>query len=105
MCANRKNPLTPCIIVLTEETRSLAEVADVELEVCPLDADQRVQCVDLAPGEPAAQLVGVQRVGVPGVVGQVRHGCQLGRRQRIELNGSNIVLVELVLAPPAAWRP
>jgi hypothetical protein len=44
-----------------------AEVADVQLEVRPLDAHQRVQGVDLAPGEPAAQLVGVQRVRVPGV--------------------------------------
>ena len=55
----------------------LAEVADVELDVRALDPDQRVEPVGLAPAEPAAQLVGVQRVGVPGVAGQVRHRGQL----------------------------
>ena len=55
MWANRKNPRTPCIIVTTEESISpaLAEVADVQLDVSPLDPDQRVQTVGLAPGEPA----------------------------------------------------
>jgi hypothetical protein len=51
----------------------IAQLANVELNVGPLDPDQRVQLVDLAPGEPAPQLVGVQGVGVPGVAGQVRH--------------------------------
>ena len=32
--------------------------------VAPLDPDQRVEPVRLAPGEPAPQLVGVQLVGV-----------------------------------------
>jgi hypothetical protein len=44
---------------------ALAEVADVELEVRSLNADQRVQVVGPAPGEPAAQLIGVQVMGVP----------------------------------------
>ena len=43
----------------------LAEVSDVELDVGTFDSDQRVQVAGLAPGEPAAELVGVQRVGVP----------------------------------------
>lgn len=32
----------------------IAELADVELDVCPLDPDQRVKCVGFAPGEPAS---------------------------------------------------
>jgi len=63
----------------------LAEVSDVELDVCSLDSDQRVEVVGLAPGEPAAELVGVQRVGVPGVPGQVGHRGTLGRCHRIGL--------------------
>jgi hypothetical protein len=39
----------------------------------------------LAPGEPAAELVGVKRVGVPGVPGQVGHRGTLGRCHRIGL--------------------
>jgi hypothetical protein len=39
-------------------------VRDVELDVCPLDADQRFEGTCLTPGEPTAQLAGVQRVGV-----------------------------------------
>ncbi|MEJ7742823.1 MAG: hypothetical protein WKF73_09895 [Nocardioidaceae bacterium] len=56
----------------------LAELADVQLDVGSLDPDQRVQAVGLAPGEPAPQLVGVQRVGVPGVAGQGGHRSQVG---------------------------
>ena len=63
----------------------LAEVSDVQLDVCSLDSDQRIQIAGLAPGEPAAELVGVQRVGVPGVPGQVGHRGTLGRRHRIGL--------------------
>jgi hypothetical protein len=63
----------------------LAQVSDVELEVCPLDSDQRVEAVGPAPGEPAAELVGVQRVGVPAVPGQIGHRGTLGRRHSIGL--------------------
>jgi hypothetical protein len=44
---------------------AVVQLADEELDVRPLDADQRVQGVGIAPGEPAPQLVGVQGVGVP----------------------------------------
>jgi hypothetical protein len=42
MWANRKKRRTPCIIVLTDETRrpAVVGVADVELAVRPLDSDQ-----------------------------------------------------------------
>jgi hypothetical protein len=46
-----------------------AEATDVELDVSALDSHQRVQAVGFAPFEPAAQLVGVELVGVPGVSG------------------------------------
>jgi hypothetical protein len=39
---------------------AVAEVADVQLDVRALDPHQRVQGVGLTPGEPAAQLIGVQ---------------------------------------------
>lgn len=64
-----------------------AEVADVELDVRSLDPGQRVQAVGFAPGEPAAQLVGVQLVGVTPVPGEVRHRGGLGRRHRLGLVG------------------
>lgn len=64
---------------------SVVKVADVELEVGPLEPDQRIETVGLAPGEPATQLVGVQPVGLPGVPSQVGDGRQLGRRHRIGL--------------------
>ena len=57
----------------------LAEVADVQLDVSTLDADQRVEPIRLAPGEPAVKLVRVQLVGAAGVPGQVGDGRQLGR--------------------------
>jgi hypothetical protein len=56
-----------------------AELADVELDVRPLDTFQRIEPVGFAPGEPAAQLVGVQGMGAPGVPGQVGHRRQLRR--------------------------
>jgi hypothetical protein len=56
---------------------SVVQVADVELEVSALEPNERVQCVCLAPGEPPAQLVGVQPAGLPGVPGKVRDGRQL----------------------------
>ena len=58
---------------------ALAEVADVELDVRAFDPDERVEAVGLAPGEPAAQLVGVEVVGRSRVAGQERHRGELGR--------------------------
>jgi hypothetical protein len=54
-----------------------AQVTDVQLDVGALDPDQRVQAVDLAPAEPALELVRVQGVGVTGVPREVRDRCQL----------------------------
>ena len=64
----------------------LAELADVQLDVRPLDPDQRFQAVGLAPAEPAAQLRSIQSVSRPGVAGQVRDRSQLrgGHRRRLE---------------------
>jgi len=62
-----------------------AQVSDVELDVGSLYPDQGVEVVGLAPGEPAAELVGVQRVGVPGVPGQIGHPGTLGRCHSIGL--------------------
>nr|WP_231388976.1 hypothetical protein [Marmoricola sp. URHB0036] len=44
-----------------------AEVADVELDVCSLDAEEWVKSVVFAPGEPSTKLIGVQDAGVTGV--------------------------------------
>ncbi len=63
----------------------LGQVADEQLHVRSLDADQRIQPVGFAPGEPTAQLVGVQVVGVAGVPGEVGDGGQLGRRESVGL--------------------
>ena len=52
----------------------LSEVSDVELDVSALDPDKWIEGVGLAPGEPATQLGGVERVGVPGVASEVGHG-------------------------------
>ena len=68
---------------------SVVQVADVELEVGPLQSDERVQAVGLAPGEPAAQLVGVQPVSLPGVPSQVRDGRELGGCHRVGLERQN----------------
>ena len=43
-----------------------------------MQPDERVQSVGLAAGEPAAQLVGVQPVSLPGVPSQIGDGSQLG---------------------------
>ena len=53
-------------------------MADVQLDVSALDADQRVELVGFAPGEPTAKLVGVQLVRVAGVPGEIGHCGQLG---------------------------
>jgi hypothetical protein len=64
----------------------LAQRADVELDMGELDTDQWIETVAFAPLKPAAQLVGVELVGVPGVPGQERDRSQLcgGHRQRLE---------------------
>jgi hypothetical protein len=56
---------------------SIMQMADVELEVGPLEPNERIEAVGLAPGEPAAQLIGVQPVGLPGVPSQVQDGRRL----------------------------
>jgi hypothetical protein len=56
----------------------LTEVTDVQLDVGTLDSEQSIEPIRLAPGEPAAKLVGVQLMGVAGVPGQVGDGRQLG---------------------------
>ena len=63
----------------------VAEVADVQLDVRPLDADHGVEPLVLAPLEPPSKLVGVQVVGVAGVPSQVGHRRQLSRRHRVGL--------------------
>jgi hypothetical protein len=67
--------------VFTEESISpgLTEPPDVQLDVSPLDPDQRVQPVGLAPLEPLPQLEGVEGMGAPGAAGQVRHGPPAAR--------------------------
>jgi hypothetical protein len=64
---------------------SVVEMADVELEVSPLEPDQGIEAVGLAPAEPALELVGVQPVGLPGVPSQVGDGRQLGWRHGVGL--------------------
>jgi hypothetical protein len=61
----------------------LSEVLYVELDVGALDPNERIEGVAFAPSEPAPQLGGVQRMGVPGVAGEVRNGRELGWRHRI----------------------
>ena len=63
----------------------IAQVADVQLDVSPLDPDQRIQPVGLAPGEPAPQLEGVQGVGAAGVAGEERDRRQMSRAHRVGL--------------------
>ena len=65
--------------------RSIAELANVQLDVGSLDPHQRVEPAPLAPSEPLPQLVGVQGVGAPGVAGQVGHRRELGCRHRCGL--------------------
>ena len=59
------------------EEASLGEAADVKLDVGSLNAYEGVKSVALAPGEPAAELVGVEGVGVAGLPGQVGHRSEL----------------------------
>jgi hypothetical protein len=61
-----------------------AEVADVQLDVGPLDPVERVE-TGLAPLEPAPKLVGVLAVRVSGVPGQIRDRRQLGAGHRVGL--------------------
>ena len=51
----------------------------------PMDADQRVGPVRLAPGEPATELVGVQLVRVTGLPVEIGDSRQVGRRHRVTL--------------------
>jgi hypothetical protein len=88
MCANRKNPRMPC----NREDRGvpesgLGESADVELDVGALQSGEWVEAVAPAPVEPAAQLVGVQRMSPPGVASEVGHRRNLRRRQAVGLPG------------------
>jgi hypothetical protein len=50
-----------------------------------LNPEQRVQVIGLAPGEPAAKLVGVEGVRVPGIPGQLRDRRELCRCHRAGL--------------------
>jgi hypothetical protein len=80
----------------------LAEVSDEQLDVGTLNPDQGVEPVGFAPGEPAAQLVGVQLVRVAGVPGQVGDSRQLGRRHRVRLERQQDGVRHGML--PATWR-
>ena len=64
----------------------LCELADIELDVGPLDSDQRVKVVGLAPGEPAAQLCPIQGMRGSGVTRQERDRRELrvAHRGRLE---------------------
>ena len=62
-----------------------AEMPDVQLDVRTLDSEKRVEPIRLAPCEPAAELVGVELMGVVGVPGQVGDSRQLRRRHRVRL--------------------
>ena len=64
---------------------ALTEVADVQLDVGPLNPFERVQAIGLAPAEPPPKLVGVQAVGVARVPGQVGDRRLLRRRHRVGL--------------------
>ena len=75
----------------TRHQPRLGEVADVQLDVRTLYADQRVQAVGLAPGEPASELVGVQRVGMTRGPGQVGNRGQLARLMWSGWNGIKAV--------------
>ena len=86
----------------------LAEGADVQLEVSPLDPDQRVHEVGLAPGEPAAQLVGVQRVGCARSSERGRTPPRAGpvsSRRAGTATASRGWCWSWSWRPPAAWRP
>jgi hypothetical protein len=82
-----EEPRTSCIIVLHRggHLPAAAEVADVQLDVGPLDPDERVRAVGLAPLEPPAQLVGIQVVRASGIPGQLGDRRQLAARHRVGL--------------------
>jgi hypothetical protein len=68
-----------------------SEVSDVELNMGALDPDERIESVGLAPSEPAPQLGGIQRVGVPGVASRVGDGSELGWSHGVWLEGHDDV--------------
>jgi hypothetical protein len=105
MWANRRNPRTACIEVLTDAATQacVAQAPDIQLHVGPSDPVQRIEPVGLAPAEPPPQLGGIQRVGAAGVAGEKRDRCQTGRAQGIWLDGSSVVLDGL--SPPSAGCP
>jgi hypothetical protein len=72
---------------------TVVEVADVELEVGPLQTDERVQALCQAPGEPATQLVGVQPVGVPGIPSQVETAASWAGVIASGWNGRTMVVI------------
>ena len=84
-CYQVRDPLDLAVLAVVDRgvhQPGFPKLADVELDMGPLDADQRVQPVGLAPGEPTPQLVGIQAVGAPGVSSQVRHRRELSSRHR-----------------------
>src|SRR5688572_12096502 len=92
MWANRKNPRTACIIVVTEESISPASPScPMYLDMLSLDPEERVKPVALAPGEPPAQLGCVQPVGVPEVAGQVEAAASLAVEIVVGWNGKRMV--------------
>lgn len=50
---------------------ALAEMANIKLDVGPLNTNKRVKAVGLAPPEPPTQLGGVEGVGFARVAGKV----------------------------------
>lgn len=68
-----------------------AQVPDVQLHVGPLDPDERVEAMGLAPLEPAAKLVRVQAVCVTRVPGQVGDGRHWAGVIESGWNGSSVV--------------
>jgi hypothetical protein len=80
---------------------ALGQMPDVELDVGPLNPEQRVHGVGLAPGEPLPQLVGVQGVGTAGLSGQVGDRGLLRGRHRRGWNGNRLLGAD-VESPRAA---
>ncbi|MFS3128294.1 hypothetical protein ACLM5J_07800 [Nocardioides sp. Bht2] len=52
----------------------------MKLDVCTFDAVQGVDPIDLAPGEPPGQLVGVQALSQSGMASEERDGGKLRGR-------------------------
>jgi hypothetical protein len=69
------------------------KVADVELDVRALNPGQRVKGVGIAPGEPPAQLVGIQGVSAAGVLSQEGHRSELRRCHRLGAERTSVVPV------------